>query len=372
MKYISITLLFLISTVVNGQCKKDTSVQYYDSSYQSFSKNHQVTVEFGTGSEISNNYNYISYESGALYCIIYGFDKKYEVKLFTNYSSIYNTSCSSISNIFSNGFVKGKDQDGRIWKIRKPSSQYNSNNNYNNRKYNKPTSSINHQRIGSTLDKMQSKIDYNRERVIKKSDEIKHRLKIIESKIIGIEKPESITSQLSQVKKNINECVDNADEYFARSNKSTLSLLSCLNSQLTNIEIIENNILNYSISINSRNKSFNINSVSRKNVSYCKIRKIFNNEEKTIIEFEYVSPYQNDGWINISPETYVYDKTNNEKLKLISVWNTAISPNEKVVPFNEKFIFQLTFEKLENTSKIIDIIECGKDSCFNFYGVNIN
>ncbi|PKH49301.1 hypothetical protein CXF68_00740 [Tenacibaculum sp. Bg11-29] len=157
MKYITIIIIFLISTLVNGQCIKDTNVQYYDNNYQTYSKSYKVTVEFGTGSEISNNNNNnnIGYESDALYCIISGFDKKQEVKLFTNFNSIYQTSCPSITSIFNNGYIKGKDQDGRIWKIKKPSSGYYSNSNYNSqRKYNKPTSSINHKYIASTLKSM--------------------------------------------------------------------------------------------------------------------------------------------------------------------------------------------------------------------------
>lgn len=368
MNYITITILFFASAIVNGQCKKDTSVQYYDSTYQAYSENYQVTVEFGTGSEISNNYNYINYESDALYCVIYGFDKKYEVKLFTNYSSIYNTSCSSINSIFDNGFIKGKDQDGRIWKIKKPSSDYYSNNDYGSRrKYNKPTSSINTEAISNGLSSLQNKIDRNRASIINKVDEITNRRDLLIYEINKLNNPTHLVTMKNQINDNIKVCVENID---TGSNASTLTTISCLNGQLTNLDILEREINSFKPTNNL--KTFTIIKTTKKDISYCSISSIRNVNGKTAIEFDYISPYQEDGWINIDPETYLYDATNNRNFRLLSVLGTAFAPERRNVPYNEKVKFILYFEQIPINTKKISIIECENDNCFNFYGVTID
>jgi hypothetical protein len=161
MKYI--TILFLFVCQLNyGQCNTETKVQYYSDIELNFKGDYNVSVTFGKGSEISNSYNYIGFEQDALYCVIFGTDKKYYVKLFATYNSIYETNCTSINSVFSNGYVKGKDQEGRIWKIYKKTSF---NNTYDRpeRKYNPVTSSINLELIDRTLREKQKVIDKERE-----------------------------------------------------------------------------------------------------------------------------------------------------------------------------------------------------------------
>jgi hypothetical protein len=161
MKYI--TILFLFVCQINfGQCNTDTKVQYYSDIELNFKGNYNVSVTFGKGSEISNSYNYIGFEQDALYCVIFGTDKKYYVKLFATYNSIYETNCTSINSIFSNGYVKGKDQEGRIWKIYKKTSF---NNTYDRpeRKYKPVTSNPNLELIDRILREKQKAIDNERE-----------------------------------------------------------------------------------------------------------------------------------------------------------------------------------------------------------------
>lgn len=248
MKYITFGIFLLMSIISNGQCKKETKVQYYDSTYKSYSESYNVTVEFGKGSEISNNYNYLNYESNDLYCIIYGFDKKYEVKLFTNYSSIYKTNCSSISNIFTSGYIKGKDQDGRIWKIRNSSSESYSDDIYTrSRKYNKPTSNINHKYIASTLKTMQAKIDYNKKLVGETFESFSSRktdlFKEISNSNIPKDKKERLYNKYKVLIDNkIDNCSNLAD---FESLEGTLTLINCLNLVHSILDNLEYEINNY-------------------------------------------------------------------------------------------------------------------------------
>jgi hypothetical protein len=375
MKYIKTIIFFLISAIASGQCKKDTSVQYYDSTYQSYSQSNNVTVEFGTGSEISNNYNYINYESEDLYCIIYGFDKKYEVKLFTNYSSIYKTSCSSISNIFTNGFIKGKDQDGRIWKIKKSSSENYSDDSYtSSRKYNKPTSSINHKYIASTLNSLQAKIDYNKKLVGEAFTSFRSRKKDLFNEIstskIPIDKKENLQYKYQVLIDNkIDDCSYLAD---FDSLEGTLTTINCLNGIHNILDSLENEIERFIPPNNS--KQYSLISVAKKDVPYCNIISINNIEGQTAVQFEYISPYSKDNWINIDPKTYLYDATNNRNFRLESVRGIEYSPEKKIVSYNKKVRFTLYFSQIPLDAKKLSIIECERASsnCFNFYGVIVN
>ncbi|MFZ3563416.1 hypothetical protein [Tenacibaculum finnmarkense] len=161
MKYITILFLFLFQ-LNYGQCNIETKVKYYSNIESNFIGYSNTSVSFGKGSEISNSYNYIDFEQDALYCVIFRNNKKYYVKLFTSYNNIYQTNCASINSIFSNGYVKGKDKEGRIWKIYKKT---NFSNGYNRpaRKYIPPTSNINIGLIQRTLRKKQREIDRKRE-----------------------------------------------------------------------------------------------------------------------------------------------------------------------------------------------------------------
>ncbi|MCH3884400.1 hypothetical protein [Tenacibaculum aquimarinum] len=350
-----------------SQCNKEVNTQYYNNS--EYSNSIKVSVTFGKGSEISNNYNYISFDQEALYCVIYGTEINYYVKLFVqnNNDNIYATSCSSINSIFNDGYIKGKDQEGRIWKIFKPYTQ--NNNSYNERpirKYNPVTSSINTEAIKNTLSSMQNKIDRNRNLVYKQLDAFQYNLDILKHRIQELNNPTSLVRAREELVKNLNNCIKDVD--FG-SNKSTSSTLSCSNRQIANIEILEAKINNYSIKGNS--KIFNIIKISSKTVDYCSIKSIENIGSKTIITFEYISPYIKESWISISPKTYLYDVDNKKNLRLLSVSGVEYSPNRKTVPYNQKTIFKLYFEQLPPNTKMISVIECESDSCFNFYGVEI-
>ena len=243
------------------------------------------------------------------------------------------------------------------------------------RKYNPIKSQINYKQISSTLNSMQAKIDNNRNVLNNAVDILINKRDILNYKIKKLNYPVTLKNQLNAIQNSLLDCANDVDY---GSNRQTSITISCFRRIETTLNILEYEIDNYSISDNNNNnnnrsnKNFVVNFTKKKNFDYCRITRVVNKENETIIEFEYTSPFQKDGWINISGDTHIYDATNGEKLKLIGVWNTEISPKRKDVPYNEKITFQLTFERLKNNSQNINIIECERDSCFNFYGVSIN
>lgn len=362
MKYL-IFFLFVPFSIVYGQCNQETIVQYYNNS--EFSSGNRVSVTFGKGEELSNSYNYIDYDQESLYCIIYGNEKKYRVKLFTSYNSIYKTTCSSINSIFVNKYVKGKDQEGRVWKIFKSKSFGYESQNYtrSKRKYNKVTSSVNHSYIANALREKQRKIDRNRESVYNKIDAIKNRITLLDYKIEKLNKPHSLVFLRNEIVKENSYCIENTD--FG-SSKSSLATISCLNRLIPRLDILEMKTSNYRKDTST--KTFRVFHTVKKSQNNSSIVSVRNLNGKTEVEIEYISQYKN-GWISMSPDAYLYDATHNRNLKLLAVLGTKFSPNKRYVPYDKKIRFILYFEQLPKETKKISLIECEKDDCFNFYGV---
>jgi len=243
------------------------------------------------------------------------------------------------------------------------------------RKYNKTESSINLNYINYTLKNKQSIIDYNKDIVEQTLENISQRkksiFKALNSSNILEETKINLSNKYNELISDKVDSCSNLAEF--ESITGTQNLVNCFNFVHHLLDNLESDIYNYSI-LNNRNikdKAFIINSTGEKNIKYCDVTKIFNKDDKTIVEFEYTSPYEKDMWININPDTYIYDYTNDKRLKLIGIWNTEYSPKHKVVQYNKKITFQLIFEGLQNNSKIINIIECESRTCFNFYGIYI-
>lgn len=233
-------------------------------------------------------------------------------------------------------------------------------------KYNKTTSSINEEAISRGLSSLQNKIDRNRASIIKKIDEITNRRDLLTYEINKLNNPTNLIEMKNQINDNIKICIRNLD---TGSNASTLTTISCLNGQMTNLDILEKEIMNYSISNGS--KTFRVRTTTKKDVEYCSIVSIRNINGKTAIEFDYISPYVEEGWINIDPNTYLYDATHKKDFKLIGVLGTKFSPEKRSVSYNQKIKFILYFEQIPIDTKTVSIIECENDSCFNFYGIEI-
>jgi len=243
------------------------------------------------------------------------------------------------------------------------------------RKYNTIKSNINYKQVASTLNSIQSRIDYNKNVLNQTLESIDLRKKSIHRELNSLDISEEIKINLSNkynqlMDNNIDDCAHLAE---FESITGTQKLVNCLNFAHHLLDNLESNIYDYSISNNRqiKDKNFVINSIARNDIEYCNVTKIFNKDNKTVVELEYTSPYEEDTWINISADTYIYDVTNDKRLELMGIWNTEYSPKQKVVQFNKKVRFQLTFEKLQNNSQIINIIECERESCFNFYGIYI-
>jgi hypothetical protein len=97
------------------------------------------------------------------------------------------------------------------------------------------------------------------------------------------------------------------------------------------------------------------------------------NAKQTVIEFEYMCSYkyENTGFFQINPETYL--ETGSKNYKLLFSEGIAITPKEtKCSNPGVIYKFKLFFERLDDTVSEFNVIECpDKNTCFNFYYVNI-
>lgn len=265
MKYL--TLLFALSFFSSySQCENLTSVRYLDNS--TFSKKHNVSVKFGKSHEISNGYDYVdsSGNGNAIYCLITGFKEQYLVKLYTSGNTGYNTNCSSINSLFRNGYIQGKDNSGRIWKIYKPSTvYYNNSNDQTQRRYNKTRSRINTAEISRGLSRMQNKLDRNKERIFNTLDKLIARRDLLDYRIKKLNNPTKLTHIRETINKNMLNCSENI---AFESNSSVSATISCLKRQLVSYDILEMEIDNYSVKKRKKDIKINYNNsqyVERKN-----------------------------------------------------------------------------------------------------------
>lgn len=242
MRYFPFLLIFVFFKNYS-QCHKETNVQYNDG-MDSYSYSKKVSVTFGKGSEISNSYNYINFEQESLYCVIYGFDTVYNVKLFSSYSSIYATGCSSITSVFRNGYIKGKDQEGRIWKIYKPTEST-----YNRpvRKYNKTESSINEKELNRTLTVLDKKYENEKYKRNYKAlndnlDILIGQTKLLTNKIEQLGNPSSLVVFKDEIRNYGNNCIRNINY---NSDTSTIAALDCLMELIPKLDALKLKIDDY-------------------------------------------------------------------------------------------------------------------------------
>lgn len=90
------------------------------------------------------------------------------------------------------------------------------------------------------------------------------------------------------------------------------------------------------------------------------IEKDLSDEGATIIHCHYTSSekYINGGWINISPTTYLLNKTDNSLLRMIQVYNIPVSPERHFfTKVRQKKTFTLFFPKLPENWDCFSIIE---------------
>ena len=95
--------------------------------------------------------------------------------------------------------------------------------------------------------------------------------------------------------------------------------------------------------------------------------------------------YANTGssWININSKALIYDTDQVEGLStrqkvnymhpLKAVKGIAVSPQKTTLTRGDQAVlFELTFPKPRRKTKMIDLIECSSNTCFNIYNIDID
>ena len=99
-------------------------------------------------------------------------------------------------------------------------------------------------------------------------------------------------------------------------------------------------------------------------------------EDFTIVYCKHVASlvYDRGGWVTISPDTYLMDRTSNEKYSLITARGIPISPSKHYYNAKgETLSFRLVFPRISSNCTLIDLVECpNSKDCFNFYGIHLN
>lgn len=110
-----------------------------------------------------------------------------------------------------------------------------------------------------------------------------------------------------------------------------------------------------------------------KSHEYLNIEKIDILSNKTILFFSYTNPFDKDGWVRISKDSYLKDDFNNLTYKLISAKDIGVYPNKTTFSSKgQKINFSLEFEKLNEKTFCFDFAECKEKGCFWISGINSN
>ncbi len=101
------------------------------------------------------------------------------------------------------------------------------------------------------------------------------------------------------------------------------------------------------------------------------ISKIEKYSDKTVVHFVYKND-EEGVTISIDPNTFIRKTGGTKQYTLIKAIGIPVSPDVK--EFNsvgQEVYYKLIFPKIPNDIHKIDIVECGKSNCFNFYGVRL-
>ncbi len=91
---------------------------------------------------------------------------------------------------------------------------------------------------------------------------------------------------------------------------------------------------------------------------YCKVSKVTATKEKTIVEFDYYTPSNNNShYIRIRKDTFLKDRSTDNKLYLQEVDGIAINPDKKVLKSGEMQTFRLIFGPVSEKCEEIDVVE---------------
>ncbi len=104
----------------------------------------------------------------------------------------------------------------------------------------------------------------------------------------------------------------------------------------------------------------------------CKIIKIENTPNFTIVSFEETA--QNDNsWARIEKGVFVQTNVSDKHYHYVKSENIAISPEKTMInKAGDKLLFKVYFERIPRNASTIDVIEkAGASSYFNFYNVSL-
>jgi hypothetical protein len=136
--------------------------------------------------------------------------------------------------------------------------------------------------------------------------------------------------------------------------------------------VVSGKLINY----NLKNANYNVmepsSDVKVIDNSGCKITKVENDDEYTVISFEYVASKDTD-WALLNKEIYIQANNDMKHFGYVKSEGIPLAPKRHdFTKAGEKLAFKVYFEKVPNTAKSFDVIErAGRSDFFNFYDVKI-
>lgn len=114
--------------------------------------------------------------------------------------------------------------------------------------------------------------------------------------------------------------------------------------------------------------------IRKSEVSYCEIQSITLSTEKTVVNFNYISPntYKNGGWVCAGDNFFIRDNETGRKYFLTKAIGIPICPEKhQFRNIGESLNFKLEFQPVPSSCNEIDIIENLSGKGFNYYGVSL-
>ena len=126
------------------------------------------------------------------------------------------------------------------------------------------------------------------------------------------------------------------------------------------------------LTIKTSAQSINNPSVENSDSPSCKIVKIENTPNFTIVSFEETA-VNNNAWARLSKNIFVQTNVSDKHYHYIKSENIAIAPEKTTIAnAGDKLLFKVYFERIPHTSGTIDVIEkAGAKSYYNFYNVSL-
>jgi hypothetical protein len=113
-------------------------------------------------------------------------------------------------------------------------------------------------------------------------------------------------------------------------------------------------------------------SVENSDSPSCRIVKIENTPNFTIVSFEETA-VNNNAWARLSKNVFVQTNVSDKHYHYIKSENIAIAPEKTTIKnAGDKLLFKVYFERIPPTSRTIDVIEkAGAKYFYNFYNVSL-